>query len=258
MVMSPRLSAGGIDFEERLAGAVPLFETFDNFAGLRNALRHIARDKDEWAGIPMPLSDAELVVEPTYPNATALMAMTAPDPEEELPEGVVVRNQWWSHKLRRQVFVWQEPDGKVKGWAAPYGNKGVNFELATLGASVAWGIEQEANAVRLLGQLLKHHAFKMYLLTGMFLETSKRSGVTYLFRKLRPTVAIDSRCDGKKSARVLAALCLHPIGYYKSSWAGAMCPTDDVIAHLMLMRGDEAMFWRRANQHAPGTPAAAI
>ena len=50
---------------------------------------------------------------------------------------------------------------------------------------------------------------------------------------------------------MLCAPCLHPIAYYDGSWAGAMCPTDDVIAHLALMRGDEHMFWRRANQHAP-------
>jgi len=28
-----------------------------------------------------------------------------------------------------------------------------------------------------------------------------------------------------------------------------MVPTDDVIAHLMLMRADEHGFWKRANQH---------
>jgi hypothetical protein len=37
-----------------------------------------------------------------------------------------------------------------------------------------------------------------------------------------------------------------------------MCPTDDVIAHLMLMRGDEAMFWRRCNQHAAHLPEAGL
>ena len=31
--------------------------------------------------------------------------------------------------------------------------------------------------------------------------------------------------------------------------SGALRPTDDVIAHLLMMRGDEPMFWRRANQH---------
>ena len=94
---------------------------------------------------------------------------------------------------------------------------------------------------------------KQYLLTGMFLETSKRSGVHYLFRRLRPTVAISP-----SSTKILCTLCLHPIGYYAESWAGAMCPTDDVVAHLMLMRADEPMFWRRANQHAPWRPEAGL
>ena len=57
---------------------------------------------------------------------------------------------------------------------------------------------------------------------------------------------------------ILCAMCLHPIGYYAGSWAGAMCPTDDVLAHLMLMRGDEKMFWRRANQHAAYLPEAGL
>lgn len=37
-----------------------------------------------------------------------------------------------------------------------------------------------------------------------------------------------------------------------------MTPTDDVIAHLTLMRGDEPMFWRRANQHGPDRPEAGL
>src|SRR5581483_4192017 len=51
-----------------------------------------------------------------------------------------------------------------------------------------------------------------YLLTGMFLETSKRSRLTYLFRKLKPTVVIDARSKSSdESARILCALCMHPI-----------------------------------------------
>lgn len=30
------------------------------------------------------------------------------------------------------------------------------------------------------------------------------------------------------------------------------------VAHLMLMRGDEVMFWRRSNQHAPWRPEAGL
>ena len=33
-----------------------------------------------------------------------------------------------------------------------------------------------------------------------------------------------------------------------------MCPTDDVVAHLMLMLGDEHLFWRKANQRPPYQP----
>lgn len=58
--------------------------------------------------------------------------------------------------------------------------------------------------------------------------------------------------------RILCCLCMRPIAYYADSWAGAMCPTDDVIAHLALMRGDEAMFWRRCNQHPPYRPEAGL
>ena len=123
--------------------------------------------------------------------------------------------------------------------------------------AVAWGIEQEAVAINTLAGLLSHHAFKTYMLTGAFLESSKKSGITYMFRKLRPTVAM--RADkGHDLIRVLCALCMHPIGYYDDSWAGAMTPTDDVIAHLMLMRGDEHMFWKRCNQHAAYRPESGL
>lgn len=86
------------------------------------------------------------------------------------------------------------------------------------------------------------------MMTGSFLETSQRSGVTYLFRRLRPTLAMRGSLDGS-SVHILAALCLHPIGYYSDSFAGTMVPTDDVCAHLLMMRGDEHHFWRKANHH---------
>lgn len=68
-------------------------------------------------------------------------------------------------------------------------------------------------------------------------------------------MAISTRTS---EARILCALCLHPIAYYSKSWAGAMTPTDDVCAHLMMMRSDEHLFWRRANQHAPWRPEAGL
>ncbi len=77
----------------------------------------------------------------------------------------------------------------------------------------------------------------------------------YVFRRLRPTLALSGRTG---SVMVLCALCQHPIAYYDNSWAGAMTPTDDVLAHLMLMRGDEAMLWKRSNQHHPARPEAGL
>jgi hypothetical protein len=187
----------------------------------------------------MVMEGQRLVVEPTYPYAEGLMRVGADD-DDGPDESGKIRNVFWSWHRRCDIAVWNE--GSKIEWGPLGVTNRVALELETLRSADAWGIEQESNAVQTLAGLLRHRNFKQYMLTGMFLETSKRSGVTYLFRKLRPTLAI-------KGDRILCALCLHPIAYYAGSWAGAMTPTDDVIAHLMLMRGDEPMLWRRANQH---------
>ena len=79
--------------------------------------------------------------------------------------------------------------------------------------------------------------------------------MTYLFRKGRPTVALREVEEGSYP---LCALCLHPIGYYGETWAGVMCPTDEVIAHLLMMRGSEEKYWANANQHPVDHPAAGV
>lgn len=235
--------------------AIGLFEKFDGMAGLRNGLRKIAADREEWAGLPMILEDHPLTIEKTHPYAERLMGSGATIAAEEdemngvlpVPKAQVkIRNVFYSWRYRSNVVVYEE-GGKIQWGPTEYGNS-MGMQLDTLGASDAWGIEQESNAVKLLGTMVRHRQFKQYLMTGMFLEKSERSGVHYLFRRLRPTVAM-SGASGMMKA--LCALCLHPIGYYTGTWAGAMCPTDEVVAHLMLMRGDEPMFWRRSNQHAP-------
>lgn len=231
-----------------------LIEHLDGMAGLRNGLRQIAADRGDWAGIPMPLSGMPMTVEPTYPKADELMEMSrdAPNPADD---GWTMVNRWFSHRKRCEIMIGRDPTGKVE-WGITGRVHHASMELMTLGASDAWGIEQEARAVQLLGTLVRHRQFKQYLLTGMFLERSARSGVHYMFRKLRPTLAI--REIANNDTRILCALCLHPIAYYDGTWAGGMCPTDDVIAHLALMRGDEVMFWRRANQHPPYRPEAGL
>lgn len=234
-----------------------VLESHDPCAIIRGALAATAEERGYWQGIPLPLTGETLVVEPTYPNAEGLMAIgreePAPDPEYDDWRTV---NRFWSDRLMSDVYVIRKPDGTFT-WGRKARPHALNEAITTMACSEAWGIEQESNALQTLATLLAHHAFKKYLLSGMFLETSKRSGIVYLFRKLRPTVAITPH-DPSGELRILAALCLHPIAYYAGSWAGAMCPTDDVIAHLMLMRGDEALFWRRANHHPAIHPGAGL
>jgi hypothetical protein len=225
---------------------------FDRFAETRDAIAGLAQHTGEWAGIPMPIEGERLVIEPSYPWAQAFESK-----EEAEDDGWRLRNCWYSRRWRCEIIL-MEKDGKVALGKLPAFHH-LGYDLRTMGCSVAWGVEQERNALQLLGGMIRHHAFKKYLLTGMFLETSERSGVTYLFRKLKPTVAIaPARGDPEDGMRILAALCMHPIAYYEGSWAGAMCPTDDVIAHLSLMRGDERLFWARSNQHPPYRPEAGL
>lgn len=209
----------------------------------------------------MPLIDMgqRLIIEPTYPYAEALMGLApadanGPDPDE----GWALVNRWYCRRWRCDIIIMRDPEGRIVHGKVPAFHH-VTHDLQTLGAADAWGLDQEQRALQLLGTLISHRAMKQYVLTGMFLERSRRSGVTYLFRRLKPTVALaPNRGNPNARMRILAALCMHPIAYYADSWAGAMCPTDDVIAHLMLMRGDEPMFWRRANQHPPYRPEAGL
>ncbi|WP_176495674.1 hypothetical protein [Sphingomonas sp. HMP6] len=213
----------------------------------------MAGHRAEWAGIPMPLGGERLIVEPSYPFAAAF---DVPVSAEDADDGWRLRNQWYSARHRCDILI-MEKDGRIEHGKLPASHH-IDLDLRTLGCSAAWGLEQEGRAVQLLGTMLRHHALKQYLLTGMFIETSPRSGVTYVFRKLKPTVALAAGGAPGAHRRILAALCMHPIAYYADSWAGVMCPTDDVIAHLALMRGDEAMFWRRSNQHPPHRPQAGL
>jgi len=243
---------------EQPVGDYAAVEQFDAHAGLRNTLRELAMQRDEYAGIPMPLDNERLVIEPTYSFAAGLSKRFGADLNGDDPSGddhgATVINRFWSDRKRSDILIWRRADGSLQ-WGIDPGIHHFGHDLSTLGCAEAWGIEQEHKALQLFGTLVRHRQMKQYLLTGMFLETSKRSGVTYCFRKLRPTVAIKAR-NGEM--RILACLCMHPIAYYAGSWAGAMCPTDDVIAHLQLMRADEHMFWKRSNQHPPYRPEAGL
>lgn len=218
-------------------------------------------ERGEYSGIPVPLEGIGLVVEKSYGFANLFNDFRDErDAEKKSPEleGVVVRNTFYSHKRRLDVVILQHPDDRISWRYRPAVHSMAQI-FATLFASDVWGVDQEQAALKTLGGMLRHRQFKQYLLTGMFLERSERSGISYLFRRLRPTVAINTRHQqSDDEAKILCALCMHPIAYYEGSWAGAMCPTDDVIAHLAMMRGDEHLFWKRSNQHPPHRPEAGL
>jgi hypothetical protein len=234
----------------------------------RKGLRRAAALHNQWAGIPIPLPEIPLVIEPRYPYASAFESSSELDEIiNDVPDGFVLRNSFYSQHARRTVLVWAiskdappseglefqhtpDKDAHFDGrivWALHGEVHQFKSDVGAMYASSAWGIEQELQAQETLREYVSQHAFDQYRMTGMFVEQSLRSGIYYFFRRLRPTVAVSNTDGGEMT--ILATLCAHPIAYYAGTWAGAMCPTDDVIAHLMMMRGDEAFFWRRCNQH---------
>lgn len=245
----------------------------DGWEGHRQALHALAADRGEWAGYPLLSEYFELEVEPRHPLYATLqgqslraeppadspVALACAGAEALVGEPLLV-NHWVDYGREREVYLLKDtPDGRVYAQTLPrYTCAGrAKFLLDTLGASQVWSAGAELTALRRLKTLVTVAAFRYYLLTGTFLETSPRSQVTYLFRKNRPTLALAKTLHGD-DMRVLAALCLHPIGHYRGTYAGSLVPTDDVIAHLVLMRGDERKFWSKANQHDPRCPEAGL
>ena len=214
----------------------------------------------------MPLDDVRLVVEPRYPyqglHGFRFDDEDAYDIDDRQITADVARgfgdcnsihpiNTWYSARHDADVWVYHNGDGRSKAALLPRRSWHTRLHMwvQTMSCARAWNYETELMAVQKLKTLVSEAAFNYYVCTGSFLETSPRSGITYLFRKLRPTAALKQN-PVSGEIHVLACLCLHPICYYEHTWSGGMVPTDDVIAHLLLMRGDEHYYWRKANQHA--------
>lgn len=223
----------------------------DGWDGIRKAIIKIAGEDGEWAGYPMPTEHATITVEPRHPLYKTLNGATLGEkPAEPPPSPFAVVNHWHDYDRGREVYVLRDGDGKSRAVTVPthQATRRARMAMDTLGASQAWSVEAEFTAMARLKTLVTPSAFRYYLLTGTFLETSKRSGVIYLFRKCRPTLAFKGTCDGDDT-KLLCSLCMHPIGYYDGTFAGSMVPSDDIIAALLFMRADERKFWGKCNQH---------
>lgn len=225
------------------------------WAQLADALGDLMpKEHGEWCSIPMPVPGLDLTIESKNPWRERLETLQGEFNEEErkrtgelAPDGPAptLINSWYSASKRCWVSI-AEIEGKRCAFVAHDNGIKTRLLLDSLRVTPVWNLDAELKAQLKLQELLSEHLFRSYLMTGTFIETSKRSGVTYVFRRGRPTIALRATDEGSK---LLCSLCLHPIGYYQNTFCGAMVPTDEVIAHLLLMRGDEVLFWRRANQH---------
>lgn len=219
---------------------------------LREKIQDLAEKRGDWAGYPIPIDNLELRLAPSFPYQE--LANTQDKIEHDTYEHV---NTWHSYRFGCDVSIIRNKNtNRVMHVILPYaaGEK-LTYSLNSMHASRAWDSVSEIRAMITLSDMIPKHSFDYYLLTGGFLETSERSGVTYYFRKLKPTIALKKSDD---DVRIMTTLCLHPIGYYNNSFAGCMVPTDDVIAHLQMMRGDEHKFWAKANHHPSYSPCSGI
>jgi hypothetical protein len=246
-------------------------------------LNALATARGEWCGTPMPLPGLGLVLEDKHPFAAEVskaQAIVDRDADGHVPEflracrtddqGWRLVNEWHGslrNGTRGTIAIARHEDGRTTWFFEPDAIKRNQFIFGPFATMDAWSLDTELTAIDKLATLLSERMFKSYILTGCFLETSKRSGLTYWFRRLRPTIVLSShgsRRDGMNGVvgddevRLLCTLCLHPLAYYRGTFCGAMTPTDDVICHLLLMRGDEPLYWRRANQHTAGSPESGI
>jgi hypothetical protein len=252
--------------EDRLADKASTWE------GFRAVIQQLATGLDEYAGVPTPIGDINTIVHPSF-GFSKFFSNQAEDKAKKDPEYLEnaeyeskcqIINEFWSWRYRTKVMIFRDPNGKLD-WvkSTRFGNQ-ASMLLNTMSViGSAWDLEQETKALEILYEKITDHQFKTYIMSGCFAEQSKVSGVNYFFRRLRPTIAVTTKGGGfkdmsKRTPRILCTLCLHPIGYYEDSWSGALCPTDDVLAHLMLMRADEKLYWKRANQHPSYLPQSGI
>ncbi len=232
------------------------------------ACQYIAKEsmaKQDWSGLPFPVLGLKLVLEPRYKHkdlenfqwdeycdedGTRHQVEKEPPPE---PSEYRVVNSWWNANYGVTFYIFQNAAGRAHVRISLEDR--LSFTMRTLEAAVAWPLEAEQKAQKKLATLIPEHAFEMYMLTGHFYEKSERSKLVYVFRRCRPTIVLR---EVEGNAYGLCALCLHPIGYYAQSWAGVMCPTDEVIAHLLMMRGSEHKYWANANQHSLDHPNSGV
>ncbi len=172
--------------------------------------------------------------------------------QELIASGVCIRNSWrvvGDHTVC-VVDTTQGPMAMQRYGAVQKLAKLIN----TVGTRIEshMSVEAEMKARESLKSKISEPQWRCYVLNDCFLERSERSDIHYLFRKGYPTIALSFHGEDAQQlgGRALAALCLHPMGFFQYTHAGLMTPTDEVICHLLLMRADERKFWAKSGQWA--------
>lgn len=250
-------------------------------AEVYRVLNQIETAKGEWCGLPMPLPGLGLVVEDRYPHHEKIRTLQAiideDTPTDLRAQAAAARawraqeadwkivNSWYTLRYKGnmpgEIYVLRHKDGRVRHSFRSTTVRRNKLLFGPLETVDAWDLQTEVAAMHRLQTLVSRRTFTSYVLTGCFLERSRRSNLMYFFRRLKPTIVLSPHRDrfsffrdepvDDDEVHILTTLCLHPLAYYATTVCGAMVPTDDVIAHLLLMRGDEPLFWKRAVHHAP-------
>lgn len=200
-------------------------------------------------GVPMPDLDFghQFITAARTPIGAALQANTG----GRDTASVTVLNGWT--KLGDEQILLIEQGGRRRVARVPLAGARLRqwIDTCSLRTRVPnLTAEAEWAAMALLKTKVTEVQWGSYLLNGCFLERSRRSDLLYIFRKGFPTLVCSHHGAYAREGRILAALCLHPFGYYDGTFCGSMTPTDEVLSHLLLMRADEHRFWAKSGQWA--------
>jgi hypothetical protein len=168
--------------------------------------------------------------------------------QQELTQRKIKVRNSWTTLGDQTVCVVDTTEGPM-AWPRPHAGERLRkfMETTLTRAASAASAEAEMKAMESLKKRLGVGPWASYVLNGAFGEASERSGIHYIFRKGLPVLAVSFRTPNQ-GGRVLAALCLHPMGYFRGTFAGVMTPTDEVIAQLLMMRANEHKFWAKSGQ----------
>ena len=247
-----------------LAEKVAAGENAMTWEDLQNAVNTLVEER---RGTPygMPMPSLYHIDRPMIMARGVPLHHLPPYPRTELEEEITVKfkvRNSWSTLGDMDIAIVETDEGPM---ALPRYHAGSRLrkllDTSILRAGTSQTAEAEMRAMESLKKRINHRQWESYVLSGIFPERSKKSDLRYFFRKGYPTLAVSYRegiMPGAKGGRVLCALCLHPIGFYQGTYCGMMCPTDEVICHLLMMRGDEHKYWASCGQWQATDPRSGI